>query len=146
MPFTRRFLTGATLASAALLAVCPALVHAQSFPNQTIRIIVPYPAGGASDVAARLLAPRLQQELKQNVVVENKPGASGNLGMVTLLQAPADGHTIGLALTGMLSINHYGLALPEVPFGGVKESGHGTEGGSEALEGYFDTRFVTRKG
>jgi succinate-semialdehyde dehydrogenase/glutarate-semialdehyde dehydrogenase len=47
---------------------------------------------------------------------------------------------------GMLSINHYGLALPEVPFGGVKESGHGTEGGSEALEGYFDTRFITRKG
>lgn len=47
---------------------------------------------------------------------------------------------------GMLSINHYGLALPEVPFGGVKDSGHGTEGGSEALEGYFDTRFVTRKG
>ncbi len=47
---------------------------------------------------------------------------------------------------GMLSINHYGLALPEVPFGGVKDSGHGTEGGSEALESYFDTRFVTRKG
>jgi succinate-semialdehyde dehydrogenase/glutarate-semialdehyde dehydrogenase len=47
---------------------------------------------------------------------------------------------------GMLSINHIGLALPEVPFGGVKDSGHGTEGGSEALDAYFDTRFVTRKG
>lgn len=47
---------------------------------------------------------------------------------------------------GMLAINHLGLALPEVPFGGVKESGHGTEGGSEALESYLDTRFVTRKG
>ena len=66
---------------------------------------MPYPAGGATDVAARLLAPRLQEELKQNVVVENKPGASGNLGMVTLLQSPPDGHTLAMSLTGMLSIN-----------------------------------------
>ena len=47
---------------------------------------------------------------------------------------------------GMLSINHLGLALPEVPFGGMKDSGYGTEGGSEALDAYLDTRFVTRKG
>jgi tripartite-type tricarboxylate transporter receptor subunit TctC len=105
MTIARRLLTVATVAGATLLAASPALVHAQAFPNKTIRIIVPYPAGGATDVAARLLAPRLQEELKQNVVVENKPGASGNLGMVTLLQAPADGHTMAMALTGMLSIN-----------------------------------------
>ena len=47
---------------------------------------------------------------------------------------------------GMLSINHLGFALPEVPFGGMKDSGHGTEGGSEAIEAYLETRFVTRKG
>ena len=47
---------------------------------------------------------------------------------------------------GMTSINHLGLALPEVPFGGIKDSGHGTEGGSEALQAYLDTRLVTRKG
>ncbi|MGV3553300.1 NAD-dependent succinate-semialdehyde dehydrogenase [Rhizobium sp.] len=47
---------------------------------------------------------------------------------------------------GMMSINHYGLALPEIPFGGTRESGYGTEGGSEALEAYLDTRLVTRKG
>jgi succinate-semialdehyde dehydrogenase/glutarate-semialdehyde dehydrogenase len=47
---------------------------------------------------------------------------------------------------GMLSINHLGLALPEVHFGGLKDSGHGTEGGSEALQAYLDTRLVTRKG
>jgi len=47
---------------------------------------------------------------------------------------------------GMLTINHLGLALPEVPFGGLKDSGHGTEGGSEAIEAYLETRFVTRKG
>jgi len=47
---------------------------------------------------------------------------------------------------GMMSINHLGLALPEIPFGGIKDSGHGTEGGSEALDAYLDTRLVTRKG
>lgn len=47
---------------------------------------------------------------------------------------------------GMLSVNHLGLGLPETPFGGLKDSGYGTEGGSEALASYFDTRFVTRKG
>ncbi|CAN7295888.1 NAD-dependent succinate-semialdehyde dehydrogenase [Rhizobium sp. LjRoot30] len=49
-------------------------------------------------------------------------------------------------LAGMMSINHYGLALPEVPFGGIRDSGYGTEGGSEALDAYLDTRLVTRKG
>jgi tripartite-type tricarboxylate transporter receptor subunit TctC len=66
---------------------------------------VPYPAGGATDVATRLLAPRLQDELKQNVIVENKPGASGNLGMQDLVRSPADGYTLLMSLTGMLSIN-----------------------------------------
>lgn len=102
MDITRRFASAALIGSA-LMAAFPAL--AQSFPSKPMRIIVPYPAGGATDVSARLVAQRLQEELKQNVIVENKPGASGNLGMVTLLQAPADGHTLAMSLTGMLSIN-----------------------------------------
>jgi tripartite-type tricarboxylate transporter receptor subunit TctC len=102
MPIARR-LAGAALIGSALIAALPAL--AQGFPSKPMRIIVPYPAGGATDVSARLVAQRLQEELKQNVIVENKPGASGNLGMVTLLQAPADGHTLAMSLTGMLSIN-----------------------------------------
>ncbi len=100
---TRR-LTVTALMGAALIAAAPAAL-AQSFPSKTIRIIVPYPPGGATDVATRLLAPRLQEELKQNVVVENKPGASGNLGMVELLRSAPDGHTLAMSLTGMLSIN-----------------------------------------
>ena len=48
--------------------------------------------------------------------------------------------------SGMLAINHLGLALPEVPFGGIKDSGYGTEGGSEALDAYVETRFITRLG
>jgi succinate-semialdehyde dehydrogenase/glutarate-semialdehyde dehydrogenase len=54
---------------------------------------------------------------------------------------------IGSAVeSGMVSINHHGLALPEVPFGGVKDSGYGSEGGSEAIEAYLNTKFVTQVG
>jgi succinate-semialdehyde dehydrogenase/glutarate-semialdehyde dehydrogenase len=54
---------------------------------------------------------------------------------------------IGAAIeTGMVSINHHGLALPEVPFGGVKDSGYGSEGGSEAIESYLNTKFITQAG
>ena len=104
MSITRRQAITAALTAAATLAA-PGLAVAQAFPSKPIRIIVPYPAGGATDVATRLLAPRLQEELKQNVIVENKPGASGNLGMQDLVRSPADGHTLLMSLTGMLSIN-----------------------------------------
>jgi tripartite-type tricarboxylate transporter receptor subunit TctC len=104
MTLNRR-LASAALIGSALMAAVPALAQTAAFPNKPMRIIVPYPAGGATDVSARLVAARLQEELKQNVIVENRPGASGNLGMVALLQSPADGHTLAMSLTGMLSIN-----------------------------------------
>ena len=104
MSMTRRF-AGIALIGAALTAAVPVLAQPAAFPNKPMRIIVPYPAGGATDVSARLVAARLQEELKQNVIVENRPGASGNLGMMALLQSPADGHTLAMSLTGMLSIN-----------------------------------------
>ncbi len=104
MTINRR-LAGAALIGTAFTAAFPALAQAPAFPSRPIRIIVPYPAGGATDVSARLVAQRLQEELKQSVVVDNRPGASGNLGMMALLQSPADGHTLAMSLTGMLSIN-----------------------------------------
>lgn len=100
-----RLLSCAALIGSAALAHTPALAQTSAFPSKPIRIIVPYPAGGATDVAARMVAPRLQEELKQPVIVENRPGASGNLGMVALLQSPPDGHTMTMSLAGMLSIN-----------------------------------------
>lgn len=100
-----RLLAGAALIGSTVLAAVPALAQAPAFPSKPIKIIVPYPAGGATDVAARMVAPRLQEELKQTVIIENRPGASGNLGMVALKQSPADGHTLAMSLTGMLSIN-----------------------------------------
>jgi tripartite-type tricarboxylate transporter receptor subunit TctC len=100
-----RRLASTALFGSALSAVVPALAQTAAFPNKPIRIIVPYPAGGATDVSARLVGQRLQEELKQAVVVDNRPGASGNLGMQALLQSPADGYTLAMSLTGMLSIN-----------------------------------------
>jgi tripartite-type tricarboxylate transporter receptor subunit TctC len=100
-----RLLAGVAVLGTALLSATLALAQTAAFPTKPLRIIVPYPPGGATDVAARLVAPRLAEELKQNVVVENRPGASGNLGMVALLQSPPDGHTMAMSLTGMVSIN-----------------------------------------
>jgi tripartite-type tricarboxylate transporter receptor subunit TctC len=104
MTITRRLATTVLIGTAALASL-PSAAQTAAFPNKPLRIIVPYPAGGATDVSARLVAQRLQDELKQNIVVENRPGASGNLGMVALLQSPADGYTMAMSLTGMLSIN-----------------------------------------
>jgi tripartite-type tricarboxylate transporter receptor subunit TctC len=104
MSINRRHASTA-LFGAALAAALPSAAQTTTFPNKPIRIIVPYPAGGATDVSARLVGQRLQEELKQNVIIENRPGASGNLGMAALLQSPADGHTMAMSLTGMLSIN-----------------------------------------
>ena len=108
MSISRR-LVGSALIGAACIAALPSLAQTATgpggFPSKPLRIIVPYPAGGATDVSARLVAQRLQEELKQTVVVDNRAGASGNLGMVALLQSPADGYTLAMSLTGMLSIN-----------------------------------------
>ncbi len=78
-------LSGLMLASGAL---------AQTFPGKTITIISAYPPGGGGDVIARLMAPRLAQRLGQNVIIDNKPGASGNIATDFVARAPADGYTI----------------------------------------------------
>lgn len=81
--------------AAASLLSAPLLARAQdAFPSKPIRIIVPLPAGGAADVSARILAEYMQAELKQPVVVDNKPGGLYMIGLQTLAGAPADGYTL----------------------------------------------------
>jgi tripartite-type tricarboxylate transporter receptor subunit TctC len=75
-----------------LLAAGTAL--AQGFPTKTVRIVVPFPAGGAVDASARLLAPKLAETWKQPVIVENRAGAGGFIGMASVAKGEADGHTI----------------------------------------------------
>jgi len=83
------------LAAIALLCACaPFAVHAQSYPAKPIRIVVPFPAGGSFDVAARLLAARMQPALGQNVIVENRPGGGTVIGTEYVARQPADGYTM----------------------------------------------------
>ncbi|WP_151448725.1 Bug family tripartite tricarboxylate transporter substrate binding protein [Lacisediminimonas profundi] len=78
---------------------------AQSFPSKPIRLVVPFAAGGPTDILSRTYAKGLSEVLKQTVVVENKPGAGGNLGVDTVAKAVPDGYTIGFATIGPLAVN-----------------------------------------
>ena len=79
--------------------------HAQpAYPEKPIKLIVPWPAGGSSDTAARLIAKHLQDRLKQTVLVDNKPGASGNIGTLAVAKAAPDGYTLLLS-SGPFSVN-----------------------------------------
>ena len=98
----------AILPIAALYMAAASLpTHAQTatFPSKPVRLIVPYPPGGGSDTIVRPLAQSLSEALKQQVVVDNRGGAGGNIGMELAAKAPPDGHTIVFALTAQLAIN-----------------------------------------
>lgn len=96
--------------SALLLATCAGLgfsaAHAaDDWPNQPIRFVVPFPPGGPTDLMARLISEPLSKKLGTNVVVENRAGASGNIGSASVAQAKPDGYTILLAASGNMSVN-----------------------------------------
>ncbi len=91
----------------ACLAAQPAAAQGTAWPEAPVRIVVPFSAGGASDVLTRTLAERLGARLGQNFVVENKTGAGGNIGMEAVKSAPADGYTISSATIGTLTINQF---------------------------------------
>ncbi|MFC4274612.1 tripartite tricarboxylate transporter substrate binding protein [Achromobacter aloeverae] len=104
--FPRRALIAAAAVSAAC-ACTAALAQAQAYPAKPVTIIVPFSAGGGVDVMARLLAEKLRVTLKQNIIVENKPGASGMLGAGYVVKAAPDGYTLLLGSAGETAINPY---------------------------------------
>ena len=83
------------------------LALAQNWPTKPIKLIIPFAAGGTTDILGRLLAQQLTKDLGQNVIVENKPGAGGNIAAEFVAQAPADGYTIMLASGSMLTVNPF---------------------------------------
>ena len=90
----------------AVVAACFASsVFAQSYPTKPVRVVVPFPPGGAPDLVARALAPKLNEELAQAVVVDNRGGAAGIIGMEIGAKAPPDGHTLVLGSAGPVAIN-----------------------------------------
>src|SRR5688572_4011992 len=104
MPEPRRFLLQLAIAAAASAAL-PA--RAQEYPSKPITIVVPFSAGGGVDAVARLLADKLRASLGQQVIVDNKPGASGMLGALAVARAPADGHTLLLGSAGETAFNPF---------------------------------------
>ncbi|MDH4150577.1 MAG: tripartite tricarboxylate transporter substrate binding protein [Betaproteobacteria bacterium] len=95
------------IAVAAVLSsfVCGAAVAADSYPTRSVRMIVPFAPGGASDHVARIIQPAMAELLGQQVVVDNRPGAAGNIGVETAARATADGHTFLLGNVGTMAIN-----------------------------------------
>ena len=98
--------------------VAPATAHAQPYPNRPIKIIVPYAAGGAVDIVARTIGQPLAEALKQPVIVDNRPGASANIGMEMVAKATPDGYTLLMASNGIAT----NVALfPNLTFDGRRD-------------------------
>lgn len=99
--FSRRAFSSIMLS----LAAMPAVVSAQAFPQRTVTLVVPFPAGGITDQISRTLAQKMSEQLGQPVIVDNKPGAGGQIAANQVKQAPADGHTVFVGATEMFAIN-----------------------------------------
>ncbi len=114
MPIDRRQLLIATTAT------WPAFAPAQStWPNKPVRIVVPFLAGGTTDILARAMAPELQRAFGQTFVVDNKPGAGGNSGAAEVAKSPADGYTLLMGTVGTHAINP--ALYPKMPYDHVKD-------------------------
>src|SRR5262245_9182947 len=98
LPHRRQFLHLA--AGAAALPVVSRIARAQAYPTRPVRIIVGFGAGGIGDTLARLIGQWLQERLGQPFIVENRPGATGNIATEAVVRAPADGHTLVWVLSG----------------------------------------------
>jgi len=109
------------LAAVALgaLALAPAAAQSTPWPSKPVRIVVPFPAGGTTDVVARLLAQRLQETWGQIVIVENKTGAGGNIGALDVAKAANDGYSLLMASGSIVTVNPHIYA--KMPFDAAKD-------------------------
>lgn len=101
----RRLVAGGVVVLALLVA--PPGLHAQTYPDKPIRLIVPSPPGGGTDTLSRLVATKLGEMLQWQILVDNRPGAGGNIGMELAAKAPLDGYTIVMGESSNLTINPY---------------------------------------
>jgi len=104
---------------ALLAAAFAATAHAQDYPNKMVRIVVPFPPGGSTDLLARQLAEKLAQALGQPVIVENRPGAGGTVGSAYVAKAAPDGYTLGMGVTGSHGVSYSLYSKP--PYDPVKD-------------------------
>src|SRR5262249_8045673 len=122
----RRFLRLA--AGAAALPVLPRIARAQAYPSRPVRLIVGFPAGGPGDIVARLMGQRLSDQLGQPFVIENRPGAGGNIATELVVRAPADGYTLVMIGTwntinaGLYDKLNFNFLADIAPVGGLTRS------------------------
>lgn len=109
----RRFLIPAVAVVGLIAALMHGAALAQSYPNKLVKLVVTYPAGGSSDLMARLLAHKLAELWNQAVIVENKPGAAGSIGMDYAAKLPPDGYSFVIGNIGPAAVN---LLLTKVPY------------------------------
>ncbi|CAN5772535.1 tripartite tricarboxylate transporter substrate binding protein [soil metagenome] len=107
-----RAIAAAFALSLVAITAAPALAQGEAWPTRPLRLVVPFPAGGSNDIAARVLAPKLSAALGQNVVVENRAGASGSIGVDNVAKSPPDGYSIVLTAPGAVAINQHFRKLP----------------------------------
>ena len=115
----RRHLTLGLAVAWAAASFTGTAAHAQAYPTKPIRLIVPFPAGGATDLFARSLSQKLGERLGQSVVVDNKPGAGGTLGSDLAAKASADGYTLLLSTTSTHSIGPN--INPKIPYDAMRD-------------------------
>jgi tripartite-type tricarboxylate transporter receptor subunit TctC len=114
-----RTLLALAAGAAVLGAQAQAPAARSDYPNKPIRVVVTFPPGGSSDAVVRMLLPRLNDKLGQQVIVDNRPGAGGNIGLALVAKAPADGYTLGVGAAGGLAANVSLYA--QMPFDPVKD-------------------------
>jgi tripartite-type tricarboxylate transporter receptor subunit TctC len=118
MTLHRRTALAALISAAALPLAGPAMAQT-AWPTKPVRIVVPFPAGGTTDILARALAPELQKAFGQPFIIENKGGAGGNVGAADVAKSPADGYTLLMGTVGTHAIN---VSLyPKMPYDHVKD-------------------------
>ena len=115
----RSALLGLSLAALATLPLFSGVAHAQDYPNKPIRLIVPFPPGGTTDIVGRLFADKLTRALGQTVVVENRGGAGGSIGSAFVANSAPDGYTLGIATVSTHGINP--AIYPNLPFDVTKD-------------------------
>ena len=120
-----KILAGAMLCALSIAAI------AQDFPSKPVRLIVPFATGGVTDTSARLIADKLSRAIGQQVIVENRPGGSGNPGTQYVAQSAPDGYTLLLAFDGTMVINPF--VFPKIPFDTVRDFQPVTKLGDAAL-------------
>jgi tripartite-type tricarboxylate transporter receptor subunit TctC len=120
-----RFLTAAICATALSACVIHSAQAADNFPNRAVRMIIPFPVGGATDILARVVAQKSAELFGQQVVVDNRPGAGGTLGSRIAVTATADGYTLLMGTTSTHAIGPHLYAKP--PYNSLTDFSHITQ-------------------